>query len=452
MMMGVYGMAIGFLRLGLLLNFISVPILSGFMSAAGITIALGQVNSLIGEPKVGQETAMVIHDMFAKLPSPNGFGAIIGLSGVVLLVALQYMGQRWGSKSKVIMTLTNCRAAVTLVLFTGISYGINKHRKPSDFLFEVAKVQATGIVPPKMVDSRLLVKASKNSIAAFVAAAIEHTSIGRAFAARNGYVIDQSQELCYLGVTNFFNSFFGAIGVSGAVSRAAVNSQSGVKSPLSGIVTAGFVIVSIFKLTGALFWIPKATLAVIVIAAVWPVIGNPLVYYQYWRTSLADFIASMIAFWVSLFISTEVGIGSAVAFGLLSVIFQQVFTKPTQIHAGTSFESTQTILPQMIPLDTRVFQFNESLYFPNAKRVKAAIFDAIQTYHSGATKEPADSERIWSVVGEKRIAMLRRKANIMGIPPPISVVVLDFSIVNHIDTTALSALRNLCAEARKYAG
>ena len=270
-------------------------------------------------------------------------------------------------------------------------------------------------------------------------------------------MIDQSQELCYLGVANFFNSLFGAMGVSGAVSRTAVNSQSGVKSPLSGLVTAGFVILSIFKLTETLYWIPKATLAAIIITAVWPVIGSPRTYYQYWRTSLVDFFASMISFWVSLFVSTEVGIGSAVLFGLACVILQHVFTKPRQFDSGTSelvvSSGAQSVLPK-IPPETRVFQFNESLYFPNANRVKAAVLDAVQTYHSGLPSDLAhsDADRGWSVVGEKRVSMLRRKANITGLPPSICVVVLDFSKVNHLDTTAISVLRNLCAELRKYAG
>ncbi len=65
----------------------------------------------------------------------------------------------------------------------------------------------------------------------FIGAAVEHTAIARAFGVHNNYVTDQSQELCYLGVTNFFNSWFHAMGVGGAMSRTAVNSASNVKSP-----------------------------------------------------------------------------------------------------------------------------------------------------------------------------------------------------------------------------
>ena len=316
-MMGIYGMVLGFLKLGFLLEFISLPILSGFISAVAITIILNQVDSLLGEDGVGDGTGTQIHDIFHQLPTCNGYACAIGFSGIILLTILQQAGKRWGTKNKIIWFLSITRAFLALVLFTGISYGINKSRGDSDnFLFEVAEVKANGLEHPKLPDSTLIGKVASRSIAVFIAAAVEHTAIARAFGVRNNYTTDQSQELCYFGVTNFFNSFFHSMGVGGAMSRTAVNSACNVKSPLSGLVTTAVVLISIYKLVGTLYWIPKATLAAIIITAVWPLISPPRTFYNYWKTSLADFITAMIAFWVSLFVSTEIGIGSAVAFNI----------------------------------------------------------------------------------------------------------------------------------------
>src|SRR6201999_1813888 len=105
--------------------------------------------------------------------------------------------------------------------------------------------------------------------------------------------------------------------VTGGFSRTAVNSESGVKSPLSGLATTACVLISIYKLTGAFYWIPKATLSAIVICAVWPIILPPKVFYKYWQTSFSDFIGSMVAFWVTLFVSVEYGIAAAVAYSVL---------------------------------------------------------------------------------------------------------------------------------------
>lgn len=112
------------------------------------------------------------------------------------------------------------------------------------------------------------------------------------------------------------------MGVGGAMSRTSVNSSCKVKSPLSGFVTTGIILVSIYKLVGLLYWIPKAALAAIIICAVWPLIYPPSTFYRFWKTSLADFITSMLAFWITLFYSTEFGIFIPVAFNskLCSII------------------------------------------------------------------------------------------------------------------------------------
>ena len=308
-------MVLGFLKLGFLLEFISVPILSGFISGIAVTIILGQVDSLLGEDGVGDGTAKTIHDVFHQLPTCNGNAVAVGFCSIILLKGLEILGKKYGKKSKVIFYFSTSKQFIALLLFTGVSYAVNKKfSDPDDYLFEVAKVKAHGIETPRMPDATLIGKVSAKSIAPFIAAAIEHTSIARAFGLRNNYVTDQSQELTYLGLTNFFNSFFHSMGVGGAMSRTAVNSSCNVRSPLSGLITTAVVLVSIYELTGALYWVPKATLAAIVICAVWPLISSPKTFYKYWKTSLFDFLASMIGFWVSLFVSTEIGIACAVGF------------------------------------------------------------------------------------------------------------------------------------------
>ena len=262
-MIGIYSALLGFLKLGWILDFISQPVLSGFVSAAALVILLGQVPSLTGQDNVGSGAAATFHDVIAQINEVQPVTLAVGLSGIVLLEFLAFAGKKWGKKNKVVWFASICRAAIALLLYTGISYGLNKDLE--DPLFDLAKVKANGIVPPKLPDLTLAKKLIARSIAPFIAAALEHIAIGKAFAAKNNYVLDESQELCYLGVTNFFNSFFSAMGVGGAMSRTAVNSESGVRSPLSGLLTSGFVLLGIYKLTGALFWIPKATLAAIII-------------------------------------------------------------------------------------------------------------------------------------------------------------------------------------------
>ncbi|EKJ75336.1 hypothetical protein NXS19_010811 [Fusarium pseudograminearum] len=460
-MMGIYGMILGFLKLGFLLEFISLPVLSGFITAIAITIILNQMDSLLGEDNVRDGAAKQIHDIFSELPNANGWACLIGFTGILFLTILEKSGKRWSKDNKVIWLLSTTRAFLALVLFTGISYGVNKNRK--DYLFEVVKVQSEGQQAPTMPKTDLIPEVAGRSIAVFIGSAVEHLAIARAFAVKNSYTSDQSQELCYLGITNFFNSFFHAMGVGGAMSRTAVNSSCNVKSPLSGVVTMAVVLVCVYELVGALFWIPKATLAAIIITAVWGLISPPSTFYRYWKTSLADFISSMLALWVTLFHSSEVGIGCAVGFNIVYILLRQVFTRLTSTGADVesnrrptwALENNHTS-PLTIPEDARIFTFNESIIFPNAFANTTKVLDEIQTYHAAhySGSHGPETERNWSVVGEKRVARLRKKANINDPSslPGIGLVVLDFSRVNMLDTTAVTYLKNLVSNIKSYGG
>lgn len=143
MCMGFYGIILGFLNLGFLLEFISLPILSGFISAVAITIGLNQVPSLLGEENVGTGTATQIREIFQQLPEANGYACAIGFSGLVFLVILEQAGKRWSEKSKAIWLLSITRAFLCLVLFTGISYAVNKKfgSHSTKYLWDVVKVK-----------------------------------------------------------------------------------------------------------------------------------------------------------------------------------------------------------------------------------------------------------------------------------------------------------------------
>lgn len=176
--MGIYGMILGFLKLGFLLDFIGTPVLNGFISAAAIVIGLGQVDNLLGEENVRDPIGDKINDIFSQLPNANGYACGIGFGSMVLLVALEQAGKRWGQKNLFIFYLSICRAFICLLLFTGISYAVNKPRgpDPDNFLFDVAEVIKTTI-RPEVTDTKLFAKAFPRAIAPFIAAALEHVAI-----------------------------------------------------------------------------------------------------------------------------------------------------------------------------------------------------------------------------------------------------------------------------------
>lgn len=240
--------------------------------------------------------------------------------------------------------------------------------------------------------------------------------------------------------------------VGGAMSRTAVNSATGVRSPAYAIVAGGVVVLCIFELSPALFWIPKATLAAIVVTAVWTILSPPKLFWHFWQTSFVDFLAAMLAFWLTLFQSSEIGIGTAVAFQLVCHILASALSRVRHITALPERDTTPE--PTQMPTDVQVFTLHAPLIFYNAFSITAQCFDAVQTYSSGAdiSFEVLRAQRNWSTAGERRAKALRRRAGITLEPARIHLVVLDMSLVTAIDATGLTALQDLKADLERYAG
>lgn len=264
-MAGVYALVVGALKLGFLLDFVSAPVLTGWISAVALVILLGQVDSLIGMD-VGSGTATIIREILGNLYQVKPMTLCIGFTSLAMLYALELVGKFWGKKNKYIKMLSTSRAVVVLIVFTLVSYLCNHNRSEDNYRWAVTEVDTNGLLAPKTHDSSLLTKVAGRAAAPFIAMAVEHLGVGKAFGLKNGYSIDKSQELVFLGVENMVNSLFGAMTTGGAMSRTAVNSECGVRSPLNFAFTAGWILLTLYELAPALYWIPKATLSAIIVS------------------------------------------------------------------------------------------------------------------------------------------------------------------------------------------
>ncbi len=264
LMVGVFALILGMAGLGFLLDYVSVTVLTGFISATALIIGAGQIGSLVGLSGTPDGLFNIIGDVLKRLPKWNGPTCGIGFSTILVLLALEKVGKKWGKKHYAIKYIASSRAVIVLVLYTLISYLVNRNRE--NYAWKVSQVDTHGIVKPQAADGVLVSKVAGRAIAPLIACALEHLAVGKAFGRKNGYSIDQSQELNYLGVTNIINSFFFSMPVGGAMSRTAVNSECHVRSPLNGAVTAGFIILTLYVFSPALYWLPKSTLAAIIVS------------------------------------------------------------------------------------------------------------------------------------------------------------------------------------------
>ncbi|KAF2672504.1 sulfate permease [Microthyrium microscopicum] len=456
LMVGIYSFFLGVLKLGFLLDFISAPVLTGFISGAAIVIMLGQAASIFGLTITGSGSAAIIREVLRNLGHSKWQTVLISFSGIAILQTLQWTGKKYGKKYKVFKVLSIARAFIVLVLFTGISYGVNHNRKANP-IFAIVKITSKSLPHPRLPDTNLFSKVAQKAIAPLIAAALEHIAIGKAFGLKNGYDLDPSQELVYLGVTNFFNSFFLSMPVGGAMSRTAVNSDTGVKSPLNGLLTAGVVLLAIYKLSGVLYWIPSATLAAIIVTAVYHLVGPLSLFYRFWRTSFLDFIASMVCFWITIFVSAETGIEAAAGFCVAYTLVRFAFSSPAVVKPSKAMYDSPSSSYSDYSDDAKAFRFKESILFPNARQAKDKVLRQLLVHHfnirDAQSQSGSDIDRSWSVAGKNRIKRLRSENKVTTETlSSLRIVVLDFERVAHVDSTGLIALRELCVEISRFFG
>lgn len=196
-------------------------------------------------------------------------------------------------------------------------------------------------------------------------------------------------------------------------------------------------------------------------------------FYRYWRISLADFIASMLAFWVTIFVSAEIGIGCAAGWSVVWTMIRSAFVNPSiDINNDESDPSNPQAVTRArnsstsgsdsqienrdssVPDDTVVVHFTDSVFYPNAHRAKRGILEAIKLVYVKITSTQIveERERSWSVAAERRVERIRREQKITPKNVPLSAVVWDFTAVPFIDVTAILALGEMKQDIRLHCG
>ena len=148
-----------------------------------------------------------------------------------------------------------------------------------------------------------------------------------AFGRVNNYKINPNQELIAIGVTNTIGTVFGAYPATGSFSRSALKSKSGVRTPAAGIISAIVVVVALYGLTSAFYWIPNAALSAVIIHAVADLVAKPTQVFSFWRVSPLEFVIWAAAVLITVFSSIENGIYTSIcaSLALLLVRIAQYF-------------------------------------------------------------------------------------------------------------------------------
>ncbi|TBU50099.1 sulfate permease [Dichomitus squalens] len=469
-------LGIGLLRLGWLVEFIPAPAVSGFMTGSALNIVSGQLPGLMGIS--GFDTRAATYEVFINmlkgLPRTK-LDAAFGITGLVSLYFIRWacdrLTRRYPSRARLFFFFSVFRNAFVIVVLTIASWlYCRSHVTNGKYPIKILQTVPSGFkhIGQPTIDPELVKALAPQLPVATIILFLEHIAISKSFGRVNGYKINPNQELIAIGVTNTIGTLFGAYPATGSFSRSALQSKSGVRSPASGLFSAIVVIVALYGLTPAFFWIPSAGLSAVIIHAVADLVASPKQVYSFWRVSPVEFVIWFASVLVTVFATIEDGIYTSVAASLALLLIRIArprgqFLGRVTLHYTKESSSRDVYIPlkpnkflmnSEVKVDPPspgivVYRFEESLLYPNSSLVNDAIVD----YVKGHTKRGKDmtgvkaSDRPWNDPGKNSNVEAEDNES----KPLFHAVVLDFSAVSHIDTTGIQALIDTRMEVERWA-
>jgi high affinity sulfate transporter 1 len=388
----------GLLRLGVFADFFSKPVLGGFVIGIAISIAVGQLDKVLGFD-IPAPTLNFIPDVLLILPNLAMIHLPTLAVGLVSL-ALLFLMHKYTPKIP---------AAITVVALAIVLSAV--------FDFESRGIHIAGDIPaglptlglPQGVTLADILALFPGAVAIALVAFAESVAAAQSYATRYNYEIDANQEMVALGVANLGAGFGQAFIVDGSMSRSAAGDSAGSKSQMVSILLAIFVLITIFALTPLFRTLPEATLGAIVIHAVWHLIdfSNLKRYHAIRRL---DFWAALVAMVGVLMLGILQGLILAVILSLLGLIAHA--KNPTTAILGKSpaenaFRSLENYPDAKTYPGLIIFRFDEELFFANAPNFRDAVRVAVK------------------------------------VDPSVRRVLLDAEGINDIDITGLDTLAEL---------
>jgi sulfate permease, SulP family len=305
LLVGVFLLAAGVLRLGFVANFISDPILTGFKAGVAIVILFGQVPKLLGVHSAGGHFFRSVFSTLEHVPDTKVSTLMVSLGTLALLIGLQRF--RPHAPAPLIAVVVGVAAAAFLGL-------------------KAAGVALTGPIPaglpsPVLPDLALVKILWPSALGMALMSFTESIAVARAFSRRDDPLIVPNRELIALGAANLAGSFFQILPAGGGASQTAVNSRAGGRTQVSSLVTAAIVVATLLVLSPLISLLPQATLAAIVV-----VTAVPLLSIGEFRSILAirrtEFLWALATCAGVVLIGTLEGILVAIAISILTLFYQ----------------------------------------------------------------------------------------------------------------------------------
>jgi len=415
---GLIKMGMGFLRLGFITQFLSKPLISGFVSGAAVLITCNQIKHLFGYSTPASNTIQEIFKyLLQNIDQFNWKTFVIGSLCLCLITLLkfmssnQYLLQRW-SGVKWLKPLSPILLTVVMIVLT---YALNLGDRGIPLVQPIPpglpSVTVTWWTP---IRADLLVVVLSSVIISFV----QSIALAKRIAYTHGYDVESSQELISLGLANLVGAMFQCYPTTGTIAQSAAADGFGAETGIASVITGFVVMIVLLLLTPVFQQMPLAVLGSIVIAFVSPLFDYTEAIYLF-HVHFFDFLVWIVALFGTLFMGVTYGLAIAVVLSLIFVIYESAYPKMAVLGRlpGTSLYRNVKQYPDVERYDgVLIIRIDAPMYFANAQNIR----DRVRGYKYAATADLKERN-----AGE------------------IQYIIIDLSPMSHIDTTALHVVEDM---------
>jgi len=374
LMVGALLLIMGALRMGFVAGFLSHPVLSGFVTASGLLIAMSQWPHVWGSPLSGQNLAVFVQSWWHSGTAFHGLTLAVGL-GTMLWLGLS---KRWLQRGLLLKAVPLLTMAVAIVLTEQLGWAAKGLAVVGDI--------PSGAMPWTLgpvlgvswnTTQALLVPALLIAVMTFV----EQVSIAQSLAAKRRERIDTNTEMVAMGGANLAAGLTGGFAVGASFSRSVVNDEAGARTPMAGLFTAVLLLITALFFTPWLSQLPLAVLAATILMA----LGSLLNFGSFaktWRYSRADFAAQALTFGVTLLVDLVSGLTAGVVASLLLHIWHSSRPHIATLGHVTGTEHYRNVLRHEVVTHPEVLGLrpDESLFFANARFLEDHVAAAVAAH------------------------------------------------------------------------
>ncbi|XP_013411873.1 solute carrier family 26 member 6 [Lingula anatina] len=377
LLVGVWQLLKGLLRLGFITNYLSDPLVSGFTTGAACHVFSSQIKHVFGVSVKTEPSPFKLINFYSKfLPavSQTNLTALIMSSICILTLVLvkECINARFKSKMKVPVPIE----LLVVILATAVCY-LAKLDEVNDVVV-VGKFSA-GLPQPRVPPLTYFGDAVLESIVIAIVSYSINISLAKMFAKSNGYIVDANQELVAYGLMNVVGAIFTCSSPGAAMSRSCVQETTGGKTQVASVISSVFILI-IILFAGPLFeTLPKCVLASIIMVALKGMFLQVKSIKRLWGISRFDFAVWIVTFLGVVILDLKYGLMIGVGFSLLTVVFRTQWpytclygrVPHSDIYRDSNIYKTVEEIPGI-----KIFHFGSSLYYANAEHFRSKLYAA----------------------------------------------------------------------------